>query len=328
MRIVVIIALLAVAAGLHAQIDITKRTVTTDSLRSRGDTLWITNKTGGLAWIRVSNEDSLFFKDASGEMSLGVLRQSSTVYANSGLRKDGDTVKIDNGGNPSFESIAIISKSGNDSSLVKISSTGGASLETSGGGYIALEIDNQSHFRQDLLELENMLGDVKVQFNMNLIDILDVGGNCVADTFKGVFLGDYPLRHAFLYKSATYTPAVTQNVYTKITPTFTIPETSYITAAGDSLTIQTSGDYYFLWTFQVTGTNTSDFDFQVRKNNVSVQSAAQTTTGAGNYHSISVMWYFQDLVAGDDISFYVTNTTNGDDPTIRNQSLYLRKEHD
>ena len=50
--------------------------------------------------------------------------------------------------------------------------------------------------------------------------------------------------HAFLYvDSVAYVPAVTQNVYTVIQPTFTTVEASNITVAGDTLTIVTNGDY-------------------------------------------------------------------------------------
>jgi len=68
-----IMAVLAVFAGsVFGQLNIRKRTVTLDSLSSLGhDTIWLTNGNGGMAWLRISQLDSLYFGDASGEKSLG-----------------------------------------------------------------------------------------------------------------------------------------------------------------------------------------------------------------------------------------------------------------
>lgn len=138
----------------------------------------------------------------------------------------------------------------------------------------------------------------------------------------------YSLRHAFLNKTASYTPAISQNVYLKLAPGFTTVEASNMTVGGDTLVNVTAGDYYMIWTFDVSGNANDDFEFQVRKNSVSVQTAIQTTTGTGNYQHTTILWYFHALAAGDKISFYCTNISNNDDPTLRNQSIYIRKEHD
>lgn len=78
--VALIIGLAVLAGNVFGQIDITKRTVTLDSLRSRGgDTIWITNKTGGLAWLRVNQDDSLFFGDGTGEYSFGEQYETDTI---------------------------------------------------------------------------------------------------------------------------------------------------------------------------------------------------------------------------------------------------------
>jgi hypothetical protein len=137
----------------------------------------------------------------------------------------------------------------------------------------------------------------------------------------------YSLRHAFVQYTSDYTPAVTQNVYTKITPTFTTLEASNITVAGDSLTIVTAGDYYAVFHATVRGSNGDDFTVQLRVNNVSVKTVRVTTTGTSNYQPVPLQYYIKNLVAGDDIAFWVTNTANNNDPTFSDISVYIRKEH-
>lgn len=149
-------------------------------------------------------------------------------------------------------------------------------------------------------------------------------------TGKITVSGDFThaLRHVDGSQESVYTPAVTQNVYTKITPTFTSVEASFMTFAGDTVTAITPGHYFIIWDFTLTGGNGDDFTFQIRKNNVPVKQKRQSTAGAGNYASFSTSYYLGGLVAGDDISFYVTNTASSGDPTMSYQNFYIRKEHD
>ena len=63
-KILILIGIIALSLPAFTQLDITKRTVTTDSLRSRGDTLYFTNKLGSVVYFRTS-DDSLFFGDVS-----------------------------------------------------------------------------------------------------------------------------------------------------------------------------------------------------------------------------------------------------------------------
>jgi hypothetical protein len=142
----------------------------------------------------------------------------------------------------------------------------------------------------------------------------------------------YHLAHAAAYREAiTYTPAVTQNVYTKITPTFTISEADSITIAGDTITIKTGydGDYKLDFSLTMSGANGDDFRVKLYKNNATTGvngSNHVTTTGATNYVSLSYFWYLTDLVAGDDLSFRITNTTDSDDPTITDIKFYIEKK--
>lgn len=98
----VLAALSAVfSCGLYAQIDITKRTVTLDSLSSRQDTIWLTNGAGSVIYLRTSG-DSLYFGDLDGEKNLGQLSESGIVdltnaTTGSVLFANGDTISYEDG---------------------------------------------------------------------------------------------------------------------------------------------------------------------------------------------------------------------------------------
>lgn len=158
----------------------------------------------------------------------------------------------------------------------------------------------------------------------------DVAQATISSTGKLTLLGDltYNMRHAFLNAAANYTPAVTQNIYTKILPTFTAIELMNMTFAGDTLTITTAGDYILTYTYTISGANGDDFTVQIRKNNVAVCESRQTTTATNNYQTVTMIWYFEATSVNDRISLYVTNTASNGDPTLSNQRLYIRKEHD
>jgi hypothetical protein len=136
----------------------------------------------------------------------------------------------------------------------------------------------------------------------------------------------YYLRHCFLSGEAlSYTPAVAQNIYTKLVPGLTVLEADSITAVADSIVIQTPGSFLLHWTFTVQGLNGKDFTFAIRLNDVKVKGITLTTTGANNYISGATQWYFDGLVRGDRISFAVTNVTDNEDPTIKSMTVFCHK---
>jgi hypothetical protein len=145
-------------------------------------------------------------------------------------------------------------------------------------------------------------------------------------------IGDitYGFTHAAAYaENISYTPNLTQNVYTKLLPSFTISEATNITIAGDSMTIITPGDYLILFTITLSGANGDDFRIKLYKNNAITGingSNHITTTGAPNYTSLSYFWYSISLVLNDKLSFRMTNTTNNGDPTISDIKFYIEKK--
>ena len=133
--------------------------------------------------------------------------------------------------------------------------------------------------------------------------------------------------HGFL-DAASDTPAVTQNVYTKITPTFST-DLAGLTSAGDSVTVSAGadGDYYMSVVFTNQNAATDDFTLQIRKNNTSIHSVRFTGAGASAFVAVSTMHY-EELVAGDDLSLYITNTANGNDPVITEIDWFIYRVHE
>jgi hypothetical protein len=142
----------------------------------------------------------------------------------------------------------------------------------------------------------------------------------------------YQFAHAAAYAEAiTYTPLVTQNIYTKLRPTFTTSEAANITSAGDSITIVAAGHYLVQFSVTMSGANGDDFRVKMYKNNAITGingSNHITTTGATNFANLSYFWYVIGLVAGDRLSFKITNTSSNGDPTISDIKFYIRQEPD
>jgi hypothetical protein len=58
----------------------TQISATIDSLRQKGDTLWISNRKGSIAYMRTSG-DSLYLSDVSGEIYLGLVNSDTANYS-------------------------------------------------------------------------------------------------------------------------------------------------------------------------------------------------------------------------------------------------------
>jgi hypothetical protein len=136
--------------------------------------------------------------------------------------------------------------------------------------------------------------------------------------------------HLFLTE-ATYTPNVTGGgTYVKITPAFAEEEKYRVTFAGDTATVASGagGDYVIAISFTIQNAAADDFTLQIRKNNVTAHSVRFTGAGASEYVTVSTWEYFDGLVPGDDISFYITNTIDADDPVMTNINVYLHRSHE
>lgn len=125
----------------------------------------------------------------------------------------------------------------------------------------------------------------------------------------------------------TYTPALTVNVPLKLRPVMVSIETVGMTFAGDTLILPTAGDYVLQIFSDISSVNGDDFNISCRVNNVAISTSSWqgTTTGATNFNSISYLWYLNNIVANSNISLYITNLTNSNDPTIRRFKIFIQK---
>lgn len=137
--------------------------------------------------------------------------------------------------------------------------------------------------------------------------------------------------HAFL-EEAAYTPNVTGGgVYVKWTPTFAQSELYRLTVAGDTITVPNAaaaGDYVVRIAFTLQNAAADDFTLQIRKNNVAVHTTRFTGAGASEYITVATWDYLDDLASGDDISFYITNTVDADDPVMTKIVIYMDRQHE
>jgi hypothetical protein len=192
----------------------------------------------------------------------------------------------------------------NTSTLAQATDSTSLNVKTSGTGEVTLQIKDKA-------------GNIQLQSDTTKL------------TVKGDLVYNYTHGNAVI-SGASYTPTLTQNVPLKLTPSMTIKEADNMTIAGDTVTIWTgfSGDYTFKMFGNLASANNNDFVIQCRKNNVEVDTNDRyqgSTTGTSNYTPISFEWYLSGLVAGDDISFFIVNATNNDDPVIRGYKIIVDK---
>ena len=129
----------------------------------------------------------------------------------------------------------------------------------------------------------------------------------------------------------TYTPSITQNLYTKLTPAMVEHENDGMTYAADSLTVISAGDYTIDISVRFSGANANDaWQIKVYKNHIAMASSVGRfiirTNTAGLPDTRSYFWYLQDLAADDDISFRMTNLTASRDPTFLDFKIYMEKK--
>jgi|WetSurMetagenome_2_1015567.scaffolds.fasta_scaffold207901_2 hypothetical protein len=139
----------------------------------------------------------------------------------------------------------------------------------------------------------------------------------------------YNFIHGACYiENASYTPAVSFNVYTKITPGMTVSEADGLTISSDQVTIATAGDYKVDLVITMSGSDGNDYRVKMYKNGSATGipgSNRISTSGSSNYVVLPYFWYVS-LAASDVLSFYITNTSNSDDPTISDMKVYLEKK--
>lgn len=146
---------------------------------------------------------------------------------------------------------------------------------------------------------------------------------------KGDF--KYEFQHAVGSADAiTYTPTVTQNVYTKLLPNITWHDADGIVATTDSVKIYSTGDHSVMMSITLSGTNVNDYwRVGIKRNGVLITTAGRfrfRTVTSGVTDTRSYFWYLPHLTANDWLSFWITNETGSRNPTITDFKIEIDKK--
>jgi hypothetical protein len=152
----------------------------------------------------------------------------------------------------------------------------------------------------------------------------NIGGKCVIS-------GD--LTYGFIHGVATsnnltYTPLLTQNVALKLAPVMVVMEQDGLIIIGDTAIVP-AGDYSVKIYSDIASQNNNDFKITIRTNNSTTAFTSfwrGSTTSTSNYTSIAYEWYLTNLTANTNISFWITNLTNNDDPVISRFKVIIEKK--
>lgn len=270
------------------------------------------------------------------------------VYTKDPLYIENDTLKIDvsgfsGGGIINFDSLTYVRTTG-DQTISGIKTFSGTNritgtLDFAGSGSLQLSGTNSGGISQprrlwgvgDRIYYSGTGTDTNQVAQIDEVDKKLDCDTCIqisnlSDEVIALINQEPP--HLFLDKD-TYTPNVTEDIYLKLTPTFNEIEADDITVDGDSITILANYEGHFLIqvVFTIQNAATDDFTLQIRKNNVSDHSVRFTGAGGTAYLAVSTMHYFVGLVAGDDISFYITNTANNNDPVMTEINVFMYRIH-
>ena len=206
--------------------------------------------------------------------------------------------------------------------------TGGDVLQTTTGntgntGTDGFKVAIQSDNSVELNNQENSA--MKFFTNGTSRMAIDASGNV---QMTGLLTCNF-IHGACYIENAAYTLAVSQNVYTKITPGMTVSEADGLTIIGDQVTIGTAGHYKVDIVITMTSFGpTDDFRVKMYKNGSATGipgSNRISPGGTGQYGTLNYFWYVS-LAASDVLSFYITNTANDNDPTISDMKVYLEKK--
>ena len=173
---------------------------------------------------------------------------------------------------------------------------------------------------------------INVDYKGRLTQVINNVTKTVLSTSGDLTLsGDlkYKLRQGISnVNGTTYIPALTVNVPLKLVPGTTIIDTVGVTIRGDTSKLQLPGDYSVKILADIASVNGNDFNIGCRVNNILITTSSwqATTIGATNFTPIDYEWYLKGVTANSWISFWITNLTNNDDPTIRRFKIIIEKK--
>jgi hypothetical protein len=124
---------------------------------------------------------------------------------------------------------------------------------------------------------------------------------------------------------------VSQGVFSKITngnnDLFSTTDAADVTIAGDTLTIIYPGDYIITASISFSGSVGDTWEFALFENGVLASPKMERSTSQTDIGNVSLPFYVEGLVAGDDLSLRITNTASSDDPTMVSGSWVIWRLH-
>ncbi len=136
----------------------------------------------------------------------------------------------------------------------------------------------------------------------------------------------------YAFSDSVFEPSLSQNTWVKVTngnnDLYTLVEADLITFGGDTVTVIINGDYMGFFTLSLSGTATDQYHAAVYKNGVITPFESHASTAANSaVVNMTIIADLHNLVTGDDISLYIRNTTNNDDPTLISGQFILTLIH-
>lgn len=152
-----------------------------------------------------------------------------------------------------------------------------------------------------------------------------------ADSIVTRVLDYEPPHGSMAFADSTATLDLTQNTWAKITNVsndlYTVVDADGLTIAGDTITIVTAGDYLLWLGISFNGNAQDIYHCAVYKNGVVTPFEMHRKTANNDTGSMSLNAYLDNLSAGDDISVYIQNTANNNDPTFISSQITVFMLH-
>ena len=166
----------------------------------------------------------------------------------------------------------------------------------------------------------------------SLRTFIDPSDSSAIFTIATITVLDYDPPHgAMSFSDSAAVIALTQNNWNKITNAendlFTVQDADDLTIAGDTVTIEIDGDYVLNWSLSFSGSALDVYQIAVYKNSVIESITMSRSTSQTDVGNMSLPVYIENLVAGDDLSFYIRNTGDNDDPTLVSSSVVVYMLH-
>ena len=143
---------------------------------------------------------------------------------------------------------------------------------------------------------------------------------------------DYSPPHgAMSFADSASVIALTQNNWGKITNAandlFTIQDEDDLEFDGDTITIEVAGDYIVNWSLSFSGGPSDVFQIAIYKNAALESVKMSRKTSNNDTGNMGLPAYIENLVIGDDLSFYIRNTGDNDDATMVSSSIVIYMLH-